>query len=402
VLAAACSSDSEEPGAANTEPSSSPTVEVTEPSRVSVSAPRPFVLVPLSKTPETWPIDRNISGVLVYDTATGRTTVAAEAGGGAYWHSWLNESDLLVRLDNRVTIYDAAAGQYRALDLGFDLHPNSSAMASPDGLRIVIAGREQELVFADLRSMTFRRVSLMVYPDSWSPDSSRLVVRVPDSGSHVVIEFDRPESLVRLPEAGYYSGWVNNFQVLANAHTLVDVRTPDRPQELPGVERGHFSPDGSYIATSHVIADSLDPSQRRFATAVYSLEPFGKVAELEDIALCCTQTRNVWTSDSSHFVALRNLCKEDESLVMVSVEDGAVTELSRAGTSQVAVSPDDRRVAFAHNTQEGAWLPIVPADSSSPPRPITEQPLGYPAANLQWSPDGRLLAFTIGGYGRCP
>ena len=65
------------------------------------SEPRPFVLVPLSKTPETWPIDRDPYGLYVYDMATGEVTAVTETGSYSYW---LSESELLIQLDNRVTI----------------------------------------------------------------------------------------------------------------------------------------------------------------------------------------------------------------------------------------------------------------------------------------------------------
>ena len=407
LLVTACSGDDEQPAAPSPEPSPATTTEVTVPGpgpSVSVSAPKPFAFVRLSATPEAWPIDRDIYGVLVYDSATGVVTVAAEAGGGSYWSSWLNETELLVRIDNSVALYNAASRSYRAFDLGFDFEGNVSAVVSPDGSLVAIGGRERDLVLADLRSMTYRVLSIRGRPGEWSPDSGWLLVQGPE-GIDSVVDLARPDRPIDLPDVSFYTGWLSGSRVFGigrGGALVVDVLAPSRPEVLPVVldkiPGGNFSPGGTYFVASTLHGDPADRRTHMYTTAVYRLDTFERVAEFENIAVCCGQTQGIWTSDSTHFVALRNACKDGESLVMVSVLGGSVTELAQAGTSQVAVSPDDRWVAYG-----AGRLYIVPADGSAESRlvPLSGRYSGG-VFNPKWSPDGRFIAFHLGGGDRCP
>ena len=363
-----------------------------------MSAPQPFVIVPLSKTPEAWPIDRDIYGVLVLNIATGTVTVATDSGGNAFW---LNETELLMRSDNGVMIYDAASPSLRTFDLGFDVH---SASASPDGSLVAIGGPKRDLVLADLRSLTYRVLTIKGTPDEWSPDSARLLVQGPE-GVDSVIDLASPDKPIDLPDVSFYTGWLSGSQVLGigrGGALVVDVLAPKAPMALSaaldGVPGGNFSPVGSYFVASTFHGDPAVRSTQTYTTAVYRLDTFEQVAEFEDIAVCCGQTQRIWASDSTHFVALRNACTDGESLVMVSIQDGTVTELAQAGTSQVAVSPDDRWVAFG-----GARLYIVPADASAESRLVFPLSGRYSGGvfNPKWSPDGRFLAFSLGGGDRC-
>ena len=247
--------------------------------------------------------------------------------------------------------------------------------------------------------MTYRVVPIRGRLGEWSPDSSRLVIG--SERDYDVVDFVRPETPIRLPDSPLYGGWLSNFQILGRAASgamIVDIRAPANPLVLDGVSNGgQLSPDGNHLAVTDKRSD-LPGTLTSDTTAVFRLNPFGRIAEFNNVAVCCGQP-HLWTSDSTAFLALRNRCREGEMLVMVDVEDGGQTVLAQAGTSQAAISPDNRWVAFG-----AGGLYLVPADGSAQERAVFNLEDGYPgdAGSPEWSPQGRFLAFSVGGFDRCP
>ena len=165
-------------------------------------------------------------------------------------------------------LYDAATRTYRAFDLGFDLPPNSSASASPDGSMVAIGGRERDLVMADLRSLTYRVLAIKGAPAEWSPDSARLILQ-DSEGVDSVLDLGMPDKSIQLPDLGFYTGWLSSSRVLGigrGGAVVVDVLAPNRPATLPvaldKIPGGNFSPDGNYFIASTFHGDLADGTQR--------------------------------------------------------------------------------------------------------------------------------------------
>jgi len=376
--------------------------------RLDVSESQPFTIVPWDREPASLDDLTNSSSLprwLVYDRETGVTSVA-DSGRATVWGNWLGGNRLLVRLDTRPGIYDASAGTWSSIELGFDLGINSSALASPDGSLIALEGPQGELILLDMDDMTFVTVSTRVWLRAWSPDSRRLLVQTPGESIYFVFDITNLAAPLTLPTDSPaldgrpgYGDWIDGTRISTasgSQRRLAEVDLSGSSPIIrlgPEIEEGSISrsPDGNHFAVSRAGFQVSDEFTSR--TVLYQTEPFELIAIYDGIS-----GPIVWTADGSRIAAMRDTCTEAETLVMLDIATSEQIDLAPMGTSQISLSPNETLVAFGTS-----GLIIVPADGSAPAETVFEIP-GAPGAvaSPEWSPDGRFVSFVFGGYGRCP
>lgn len=413
ALLVACSDeDTPSPTPTATATTAAPVLEA----EIEISDPQPFTISPLDAP--TPPRLDSLTGAdfprrLIYDRQTGVTTVV-DAGHGASWAGWLHSGRLFVRHDNQPAIYDAASSTWSLVDLGFALDVNAYAVVSSNGSNVVLQTSDQ-LLLLDMEAMTYQALPLVGRDHTWSPDSTRLMLRLEEDRHHItVIDLARPGAVIRLPPDplasadSYGQAWLDDTRIAiadVNSASLVvlslaGVQHQTSPSQTLLTGSASFSPDGKHLAVSRVGFQATD--QFTAETAFYAVEPFALIAEYDGLAIA-DYGPEAWFSDGSRIVALRDACNDAETLVVLDISTGEQTDIAPGGTSQLALSPDETLVAYAASTPEFAGLFITPVDGSTPAEAIFQLP-GAPAAvyDPQWSSDGRFIAFGLGGYDRCP
>jgi len=370
-----------------------------------------FALTSLDRRPEFGPESADAVSqplFLVYETVTNDVMLVGRP------LAWLAGGDLLVDFEGQVTVYNAESRRFQTLDPPLHIDAMSSVAASKDGSRLALGGVNQELLLIDMSSRSAQSMSNHLSPIAWSPDSTRLLAADTSLQRYFVVETEDPGALIELPPVNDpigYQGWLGDSLVYsgdgeADSRRLLVVEVTEGAAAIvvdEAIAYGNTlhapSPDGRFLALGQARspADEASPDlvTRLF---IYQLQPFQLLFEYQDLTIFSSLPVAVWTSDSSGIVAIRNSCMPDEAVVLLDIATGRAADLARPGTSQLAISPDGRTLAYA---QPGLGL----LQLDSPARIQLEYSVPrspWAAANILWSQDSRFIAFTYGGYGRCP
>jgi len=169
-----------------------------------------------------------------------------------------------------------------------------------------------------------------------------------------------------------------------------------------GAETGwpRWSPDGQWL-----LFDGADPKTRRSVLFVIGVDQdTGRVIDepraIAVSGLDAEISHGEWLPDSAHIVAL---AKEmpGRHVILIVPRDGGDARLVHRFASEhdapgLAISPDGRDVAFIGPAADGFFQIFrLPLAGGSPRQiSIDRSHKTQPA----WSPDGRMIAFTVWGY----
>jgi len=313
--------------------------------------------------------------------------------GGPKW-AWTPAGRALVSTTSGLVLYDPATNTAQRFDLADELWSVLIARTPRAALQLTSG----QLALLDLTTWQYQSVSLNAQPTAWSPDGKRLLVAIPGSGPAVLLLDPATPRLYTLPTptAGHYVGWVSDTSLLQlvppqSAH-MVDVSGPSprvtvRPLDAQqaSIHRGAVRLAASNFTQGGVsIYDALSLQKQREV-------PGASLAQSYDVS------NTQWSTDSRLILLQVDLCLDTERIILYDVVTGASSDVAKAMPFEMALSPDNRQVAYTQMT--GAY--VVPADGSAAPRLIYDR-VAAPSP-IAWSPDGSAIGFTHfwGGYDRC-
>ena len=184
-----------------------------------------------------------------------------------------------------------------------------------------------------------------------------------------------------------------------------DGSTPGRRISLlgRGAESGwpRWSPDGRWV-----LFDGADPKTRRSVLFVIGVDQdSGQVtAALRAITvtgLDAEISHGEWLPDSAHLVAIAKESAGQHVIFTVPRDGGDAEIVHRVATEHDApglgVSPDGREVAFVAPSPDGFFQIFkLPLKGGGVPRQITTD--RSHKTQPAWSPDGRMVAYTVWSY----
>jgi hypothetical protein len=330
---------------------------------------------------------------LFYAMQSGRLTALERSFGPANW-GWTPAGPALVSTTSGLVLYNVASNTAQRFDLADDMWTVLIARTPRAALQLTSG----QLALLDLTTWQYQPVSLNAQPTAWSPDGKRLLVAIPGGGPAVLLLDTATPRLYTLPTpiGGRYVGWVSDTSLLQlvpplSAHTVeisgpsprVTVRPLDAQQA--SIHRGAVRLAASNFTQGGVsIYDALSLQKQRDVLGA-------SLGQSLDVS------NTMWSADSRLILLQADFCLDTERIILYDVVTGTSTDVAKAMAFEMALSPDNRQVAYTQMT--GAYL--VPADGSAAPRLLYDK-VAAPGP-ITWSADGSAIGFTHfgGGYDRC-
>jgi hypothetical protein len=286
----------------------------------------------------------------------------------------------------------------------------SDLRPGPNG-RIAAFSTGELVNLVDLESATVQMLSIRAYPESFSLDGSRLLIREileRDGVQHpVVVPVDEPVRAAHVPlssDAGYFGGetrWLDATKLLVLTSEPVMLQVFETSGPEPELIAEHAVPSGQVSLSrdsARLAVQTGDAFSESSAISVYQLEPFTEIGGLAGAFLDDQIPGEIWSPDSQRILVLLGICTPEERLASINVQGSDVITLAEGGFMRFVFSPDGRWVSFTTFPRNG-W--VVPADGSVQPVLVSDN-VAAPATPL-WSPDSRFVRFPVfgGGYDRC-
>jgi WD40 repeat protein len=388
---------------ASTQPAATPTA-TPEMLVSSVGPVEPLSLVPAG------PGSALLPELYVYDVDRGAEILQESE---TYFETWREVLPALIYGDDQsLRLFDASSRQWLQLDLGAD---TSAYVASDDGTRaaVTVDGKTYLLDLAGKR--TQEEIAIQGRPRAFSPDGTRLVWTMPEQPGQspfVVMPVSDPEAAVRLPlgaspnEIAQGSPqWLDEDRLIVVSQNVNLLQVYDVSGATPQIileepiesDQVALSPDGRRLAVQE-----MGPTPALNAVVVYDLDPFARVARLENASLGgqLAVPREVWSTDDARLLVLADMCEEREELVSREIEGGAETVLT-SGLQPIyrfVFSPDGQWVAFTAHDKKAY---VVPAGGAGSPILVSHD--ANAPVTPRWTADSSRVAFAkfFGGYDIC-
>jgi serine/threonine protein kinase/Tol biopolymer transport system component len=162
----------------------------------------------------------------------------------------------------------------------------------------------------------------------------------------------------------------------------------ERFTEIGNVQRAAISPDGKYLAYAAGSRERQTLWLRQMATHtdIRISQPEG--------GLLLNLT---FSHDSNYVYYVRRQISLSSNVYRVPSLGGEPQKLAEnVFYSGVALSPDDKQMAFVHTGAGGeSSVVIIDSDGSAERKLATRRPPVFYSGNIAWSPNGKLLALTV-------
>lgn len=372
------------------------TVATSTAAPTSPSSPTPLPTVP---TPTL--------GLRVVEVASGRNiTLPVEFGRAS---AWSRDSSFVAVAGAGLAVGRTDGTPFRSFwpteCYGVEWSPSADLVGAICKDAVVILGASGEVVVtAPVSNSSFSSKQPLV---AWSPDGALLAYGPIDGRIRFLAVAGQPP-----PEL---DGTSTGFQWMADGR-LVSFEQPY--YQSPAVARLHdpgaaFRIAAEFTSPAGAYGTGVDARTGLLAYALYGSQlPGSRVLESTTFLVNLVDGRNIATFENAYLAeynsgpsfglggrlaAMANFCDPPSWTVDALYPDGTRSAIARGGAMRIEFSPDGKWLAFTR----GITLWVAAVDGSVAPRQVADDVHG--PAEFSWSPDSRWISIPpfFGGFDQC-